>query len=212
MCDIKKLEGGENIRYVMHGAIKRDLLKYLENVIVADLSDPDICSMDFEADLEFVSEQSGIPMELLQHPYDSNEVIIEGKYYTLPITMEKFLQTDAWNYQSEDIKEDGELTLEHKGTGHNITVYYEGNNITGFSVYAGKNFCQMILQGGIVPGYTSVARFYALNRIYNDNDRFNENCIYGYGNSKGNFQVSIDKLEIDGTIKEIDIGIAQIKE
>lgn len=215
-CNIKKIEGGENIRYVMDYVIGDRIddttLKHLKNVIAAYPSSRDMSATDLETELELVSEQSGISLELLQHPYDSNEIIIEGKYYTLPISLEKFLQTDAWDYNSEWLEEHGNACMEHKETGHKIIIYCNGEVIIGFEVSAEDDSCQVILPGGIVPGYTSVARFCTLNRIYNDNEYIDVSDKYGYGNKQGNLYIKIDDLKLDGTIKEIDIEIKQTKE
>lgn len=206
--NIKKIEGGENIRYIMDYAIDDRIddatLEQFENIIAAYPSSRNMSDAALEAELELVSEQSGISMELLQHPYDSNEVIIEGKYYTLPISLENFLNTDEWDYDSEwleehDLEEYDKVWMEHKETGHEIAAYCNGETIIGFKVMTGNDSCQVIMPGGIVPGYTSVARFCTLNRVYNQ-DYVDARIKYGYGNKQGTLYIEIDGLRADGTM------------
>ena len=113
---------------------------------------------DPELETIYTSQQSGIPIELLETPYEENLFYINNIAYSFPLSIDEFLKKDYWEI-CEDKEEDGWTFVENSNTKLYLDLNEDKTMVCGFATnlseeYVDETSCPIVLPGGIATHYT----------------------------------------------------------
>lgn len=140
---------------------------------------------DADKENEYLAEESGIPLEVLQHATESNDMWINGKWYTFPMFYHTFMEQDDWIANTSD---DSSATVTVKHKDENIELEFYLKNSVIYKCKSSSSNC--VFPGGYICNESKLYRGIANNPFcatyenhfeytYGDKEQYR---IEGYGN------------------------------
>ena len=163
---LNQINNTDNLKYILLEAL-------LDTEIQPkSFSEDNLCfaayeSMVYNMDVEnsYLSEKMGIPIEVFEEPVDSERIWIDGKYYTMSMSLEEILQNDSW--EMKDSERCG-IELYNKRTGNSVRVIMDSQGIEELTTSHLANGCKVVLPGGIISHSVGWIRAFMLFDAYED--------------------------------------------
>ena len=177
--DLEQLNNTGNLKYILIGALLgTDIdisdIQNTEKICFATFEeygdykgiDGENTIYNLEEENKYMSEQTGIPLEVFEEPVDSERIWIDGKYYTMSMSLEEILQTDSWEIKNSE--SETKVDLYNQRTGNELSLIMDSQGIVELSMVYVDNKCDIVLPGGVMNNSVSWIRAYMMFEAYED--------------------------------------------